>query len=506
VLAALTAILAVLVLSVAARAGTGDRTLNLYYTHTGETGSFTFRKNGKYDPKVLDDLNWFLRDWRRNEEIKMDPHLFDLVWEVYQESGATQPIHIVSAYRAPATNEMLRSKSSAVAKNSRHTHGMAMDFFIPGIPISKLRALAMKLQVGGVGYYPTSGSPFVHLDTGSVRAWPRMTRAQLEKLFPKGQTMHVPADGNPLSQSGYQYAKTEWTKCHEVPCSNPTLRPTIRVASNSSNTNSPGSGGTVMSWLFGNGQADDADKGSVPDPVRLAAATASASDVVPIPAPLPTDLYPGSTGGQSIAVAALDNAPQPLSRPGWLKEDPATTAGIGRNAPLSASRGLDGATTSLVAYAPVPAPEPDAQRALQMLIERQSGTTSAPRPLTNGLRLASVDSGSDGGLSALIANSLKAVDDQPIALTAALAGTARLKARQSTFQAPDLEHILEIFVDPAAMASARYAVIFEHDTPDIDPQTDLGSLIGATSLQSDPAFGLNMAHFTNRRALVVALR
>ena len=179
-----------------AQAAGGTRTLYLYYTHTKETGKFTFRKNGSYDQKVLAQLNTFLRDWRRNEPAKMDPALFDLIWEVYQEVGASEPIHVVSAYRAPETNEMLRSKSSGVAKNSRHTQGMAMDFYIPGVPLKKLRQAAMKKQVGGVGYYPTSGSPFVHLDTGNVRAWPRMTKAQLTTLFPDGKTLHLPAEGN----------------------------------------------------------------------------------------------------------------------------------------------------------------------------------------------------------------------------------------------------------------------------------------------------------------------
>ena len=148
----------------------------------------------------------------------MDPRLFDLVWEVYQDVGGTQPIHIVSAYRSPATNAMLAAKSSGVADNSQHMRGTAMDFFIPGIPLARLRATAMKKQVGGVGYYPTSGSPFVHLDTGSVRAWPRMTRAQLKKVFPDGRTLHLPTDGKPLSGDGRRYAEAEWKKCHAVPC------------------------------------------------------------------------------------------------------------------------------------------------------------------------------------------------------------------------------------------------------------------------------------------------
>lgn len=130
----------------------------------------------------------------------MDPRLLDLVWEVYDRSDAKGYIHIVSAYRSPATNNMLRSRSrsSGVAKKSQHMLGKAMDFYIPGVQLSKLRALAMQMQVGGVGYYPTSGSPFVHLDVGKVRAWPRMSRKELARTFPNGRTMHLAADGSSL--------------------------------------------------------------------------------------------------------------------------------------------------------------------------------------------------------------------------------------------------------------------------------------------------------------------
>ena len=104
-------------------AGSGDRTLFLHHTHTGETGRFTFKRNGKYDQAVLRQLNVFLADWRTKEPTKMDPGLFDLLWEVYQDVGATQPYNIVSSYRSPKTNKMLASKSSGVADNSLHMRG-----------------------------------------------------------------------------------------------------------------------------------------------------------------------------------------------------------------------------------------------------------------------------------------------------------------------------------------------------------------------------------------------
>jgi len=201
-------------------AETGDRTLYLYHTHTHETARITFKRNGVFDPKGLQQLDWFLRDFRNNQPTEMAPQLFDLVWEIYQKSGATQPINIVSAYRSPATNAYLHARSSGVANNSQHMLGHAMDWFVPGVPLTKLRAIAMQQQVGGVGFYPTSASPFVHTDVGTVRAWPRMTQAQLQSIFPDGKTMHVPTNGQVLSQSGYAYAQAQWNQCHAVPCTN----------------------------------------------------------------------------------------------------------------------------------------------------------------------------------------------------------------------------------------------------------------------------------------------
>ncbi|WP_417767269.1 DUF882 domain-containing protein, partial [Stappia sp.] len=180
------------------------RTLKLYNTHTHERVSITFKRNGRYLSEGLRDLNRFLRDWRRNEITKMDPELFDLVWEVYKAAGTNEAIHVVSGYRSPATNNMLRSRSRGVAKSSQHTRGRAMDFYIPGVSVAKLRALGLRKEVGGVGFYPTSRSPFVHMDTGSVRHWPRMTRSQLAKVFPRGDTIHVPSDGKKMP--GYAQA------------------------------------------------------------------------------------------------------------------------------------------------------------------------------------------------------------------------------------------------------------------------------------------------------------
>lgn len=186
-------------------AAEGDtRTLSFLHLHTRETTTVTFKRNGRYDEAALKKLNWFLRDWRRDEPTTMDPKLFDILWEVYREVGGKEPIEIISAYRSPGTNAMLRARSSGVAENSNHTTGHAIDFEIPGVPLARIREVGLRLQRGGVGFYPTSGSPFVHLDTGSIRHWPRMTREQLVKVFPDERTVHIPSDGQPLA--GYALA------------------------------------------------------------------------------------------------------------------------------------------------------------------------------------------------------------------------------------------------------------------------------------------------------------
>lgn len=184
-----------------------NRTITIRHMHTKEETTVTFKRDGRYDSAALEKLNWALRDWRTDEPIRMDPRLFDVVWEVQRQLGSDQPFHVVSAYRAPGTNAMLRRRSRAVAKHSQHTLGKAMDFYLPDVSTARIREIGMRLQRGGVGFYPNAHNPFVHLDVGSVRSWPRMTRDQLVRLFPDEKTVHLPADGQPLA--GYETAKAE---------------------------------------------------------------------------------------------------------------------------------------------------------------------------------------------------------------------------------------------------------------------------------------------------------
>lgn len=189
----------------------GDtRTISLHHTHRGDDITVTFKRNGRYDDDGLKKLNHFLRDWRTDDATTMDPQLFDAVWAVQREFGIDKKVHIISSYRSPRTNEMLRKRSNGVARHSLHMEGKAMDFFIPGVALDRVREAGLRLQRGGVGFYPTSGSPFVHMDVGSVRHWPRMTRDQLARVFPDGRTVHLPLDGKPLA--GFAVAQADLSK------------------------------------------------------------------------------------------------------------------------------------------------------------------------------------------------------------------------------------------------------------------------------------------------------
>jgi uncharacterized protein YcbK (DUF882 family) len=240
------------------------RTLSFHHTHSDEDLTVTFKRDGRYDEEALKQLNHYLRDWRTQDETVMDRHLFDILWEVYRDVDAKKPIQIISAYRSPATNAMLRRRSSGVARYSQHMLGHAMDLYIPDVPLEQIRFAGLRLQRGGVGFYPTSGSPFVHLDTGSIRHWPRMTHDQLVRVFPDGRTVHVPSDGTPLK--GYELARVEIEK---------------RDGGDRALTRSSPS---LWAALFKTRSSDDEDEGvSASPPATYQVAADKSADPVPMP-------------------------------------------------------------------------------------------------------------------------------------------------------------------------------------------------------------------------------
>lgn len=145
--------------------------LTLNNLNTGESLKTEFFNGKSYNHSELVRLNHFFRDYRANEVRAIDPHLFEHIYRLQMLLGTRKPVQLVSGYRCLETNNRLRGKSvrSGVAKHSYHTLGQAMDFHIEGISLSQVRAAALKLKMGGVGYYPRSN--FVHIDTGPVRSW-----------------------------------------------------------------------------------------------------------------------------------------------------------------------------------------------------------------------------------------------------------------------------------------------------------------------------------------------
>ena len=184
-----------------------ERTIAFYHIHTKETLSLTYKRDGRYIPKALKSINWFMRDWRQNTEIKIDPRAIDILWEMHTELGSKQPIHIICGYRSRKTNNMLRKTRGGQASNSLHISGKAIDAAFPDVPVRYVRYAALIRQRGGVGYYPTSAIPFVHVDTGRVRHWPRMKRDELALLFSNGRSKHVPRGGRRIRLSDVKRAK-----------------------------------------------------------------------------------------------------------------------------------------------------------------------------------------------------------------------------------------------------------------------------------------------------------
>lgn len=384
----------------------GDtRTLNLYHSHTGESISATFRVNGVYDTAVLEKLNWFLRDWRNNDTTRMDPRLFDVVWEVYRTAGATQPIVIFSAYRSPETNAMLRRRSSGVAEYSQHMVGKAMDTTMPGMSMQRIREIGMQLQRGGVGYYP--GSNFVHLDVGNVRSWPRMSYDQLARLFPDGKSVHLASNGQALPR--YEEARAELA-----------ARGSVAVAMASPNPNG------FFSWLFGGGR-DAAEDTEAARPVvsrhgRTQTAALARSGATRSPTDTPDNgnrTTQDSRGEPTVAVASLDQrfvaeapaqptktllatfVPTPVARPSFEPaakaeadagaDRPARQGPVATAAPLPPPRPQDHVVIARV-FADVPEPprRPGKEVRLASLVDRpgvELGATtagSAPSDVTPG--------------------------------------------------------------------------------------------------------------------------
>jgi uncharacterized protein YcbK (DUF882 family) len=445
----------------------GDtRTIYLYHIHTHESIAATFRVDGQYDPATLRQLNHFLRDWRNNDEINMDPKLFDVIWETYRESGSTQPIQVVSAYRSPTTNAMLRRRSKAVAENSQHILGKAMDMHYADVSMSKIREIALRLQRGGVGYYPTSGIPFVHLDVGNVRYWPRMSYDALARLFPDGKAVFLAADGRPLPH--YQEARAEIAAARGN-------EPVPSVA--------PAQPKNFFAMLFGGGDNQGSAPAPAPQPRAQTASFGRAAEseptasVQPAVAPITTDkqqktaarvasLDERKSDGGLVLQAGAPGQPQPG----------AETATDLRPAPLPPHRPIElAALTADAAQVPLPParPAPEASGVTPLLraanvpavITQGSSMPVARSPA--GAALAYAASMTDGAATPTIQAVRTPASPRPAALAPAVGLRAAMLQKPVEFVAARLNPSnFSALVAPTPMARTT-------------SESELGATVGA---------------------------
>lgn len=145
------------------------RALAFHNTHTHERIEAAYCVAGRYVESGLTAIDWILRDHRTGDVARIDPKLLDLLHLLKGQAGGTGAYEVISGFRSPRSNEMLRNRSGAVARHSLHLRGMAADVRLKDVPLRTLHAAALDLRRGGVGYYP--GEDFVHIDTGRVRSW-----------------------------------------------------------------------------------------------------------------------------------------------------------------------------------------------------------------------------------------------------------------------------------------------------------------------------------------------
>ena len=147
----------------------GYKTLSFEHTHTGDKLKLTYFERGNYIKDALQEINYLLRDFRTDDIHPIDTALLDQLFDLKQTLGVSKPFHIISGYRSPFTNALLRKHSHGVAEHSFHTQGRAIDIRLEGVSSKMIRNAALSMAQGGVGYYPRNN--FVHLDTGNFRTW-----------------------------------------------------------------------------------------------------------------------------------------------------------------------------------------------------------------------------------------------------------------------------------------------------------------------------------------------
>ncbi|EKE43497.1 hypothetical protein OCGS_2229 [Oceaniovalibus guishaninsula JLT2003] len=150
--------------------GAGDvRRIKMYSGRTGESLDTIYWIEGDYIPEALQEVTLFMRDWRNNKMMNIDARTVDIMAAAHNLLDTSEPYMLLSGYRSPETNAMLRARSSGVARNSLHLKGQAADLRLRSRSVGQMFKAASACKAGGVGRY--SSSDFVHMDCGSVRQW-----------------------------------------------------------------------------------------------------------------------------------------------------------------------------------------------------------------------------------------------------------------------------------------------------------------------------------------------
>ncbi len=465
------------------------RTLSFHHTHSGEDLTVTFKRDGRFDEEALRQLNHFLRDWRSQEQTTMDRHLFDIIWEVYRDVDGKKPIQIISAYRSPETNAMLRHRSahSGVARFSQHMLGHAMDFYIPEVPLEQIRYAGLRLQRGGVGFYPTSGSPFVHLDTGNIRHWPRMTHDQLARVFPDGRTVHVPSDGSPLK--GYELARAEIERRGDDDGAATVGKPNL------------------LTRLFGGKSGDDEEEGSAPaaqDKAVPAAqvASAKAADAVPVPRAkrVATTLQLASADVQIVQPAKLKQ-PAPSDSSEGKPETPAdiiNARGFWGDMPAAPKQATPAQVAALNARLTSASSEPQSTSSVPAAYQAlayapaasspgdRANVAAASAPLSRSTRAASA------GRNSMAANDLKAMTAQGQAQDSVVTTSTRIvpsKAGNDTW-------IRIMMLAPSASTSMSVTMLGDINMTLLSALFVKPRAVIVMGFSDDPQTGLTTDHFS----------
>ena len=320
-----------------AAAAVDARTISMYFPHTKESIKITYKRGGRYDKAALKKINYFLRDWRAKKPTRMDPKLIDLLWELHRELGSKKPVHVISAFRSASTNKRLKKIGRNVARRSMHIQGKAIDVYFPDVKVKRLRESALLRERGGVGYYPRSGKHgFVHIDTGTVRHWPRMSKQQLAKLFRNKKKRRNTTPSRPVlvAKSSEPASDRTAPNAFQVGEQKPV---SVRLAK-----------AKVASTKPAKARIASAKRARIPRP-RLNPNR-------------DTDIQLDSAQLQTIVAKALAPSPQPRSRPVELAEAPLPPAAVApqiqaaldSTAPLDEPVAIERQQSNPVLRAPVP--------------------------------------------------------------------------------------------------------------------------------------------------------